>query len=176
MSEAVPAPPVLRGNAGTSDAPERAVAFDMVRRSVVFAVPLLAIGALGWGRSGVVSVLLALGLVLVNFVLGASFITWGARIGGAALMGAVLGGYVVRLGIVAAVVLPLRHSWWFEVLPFAASLLVTHMGLLVWETRHVSASLAHPGVKPGHEFARRSRSGAPGSVSLPSTDLPESPA
>ena len=129
-------------------APERAIARDMVRRSVVFAVPLLAGGALGWGWTGALSVGLALALVLVNFGLGAAAIGWGARIGPSALMAAALGGYVVRLGIVTAAVLPVRHHDWFELLPFAVSLLVTHLGLLIVEARHVSASLAFPGLKP----------------------------
>ena len=130
------------------DAPERAVALDMVRRSVFFAVPLLAAGAVGWRWSGVWSVGLALGLVLVNLMLGAAVIGWGARRGPAALMAGALGGYVVRLGIVAAVVLPVRHHDWFELLPFAVSLILTHLGLLIVETRHVSVSLAYPGLKP----------------------------
>ena len=133
---------------GEPDAPERAVARDMARRSVLFAVPLLVGGAVGWGWSGVLSVGLALALVLVNFGLGAAAIGWGARLGAGALMAAALGGYVVRLGIVTAAVLPIRHHHWFELLPFAVSLLVTHLGLLIVETRHVSASLAYPGLKP----------------------------
>ena len=129
-------------------APERAVARDMVRRSVLFAVPLLAAGALGWGWTGALSIGLALALVLVNFGLGAAAIGWGARLGPSALMATALGGYAVRLGIVTAAVLPVRHHDWFELLPFAVSLLVTHLGLLIVETRHVSASLAFPGLKP----------------------------
>lgn len=140
----VPASPA----AAAVDAPERAVALDMVRRSVFFAVPLLAAGALGWQWSGVWSVGLALVLVLVNFMLGAAVIGWGARLGPAAMMVGALGGYVVRLAIVAAAVLPVRHHDWFELLPFAASLLLTHLGLLIVETRRVSMSLAYPGLKP----------------------------
>ena len=133
---------------GAPAAPERAVARDMVRRSVVFAVPLLAGGALGWGWAGTASVGLALALVLVNFVLGAAVIGWGARMGPSAMMAAAMGGYVVRLGIVTAAVLPVRNHDWFELLPFAVSLLATHLGLLIVEARHVSASLAFPGLKP----------------------------
>ena len=139
-------------------APERAVAGDMARRSVLFAVPLLAGGALGWGWFGVLSVGLALALVLVNFALGAAAIGWGARIGPDAIMAAALGGYVVRLGIVTGAVLPIRHHDWFELLPFAVSLLVTHLGLLIVEARHVSASAAYPGLKPGHRFMSTERS------------------
>ena len=132
----------------SSEAPERAVAADMARRSVLFAVPLLVGGALGWGWSGILSVGLALALVLVNFGLGAAAIGWGARLGAGPLMAAALGGYLVRLGIVTAAVLPIRHHDWFELLPFAVGLIVTHLGLLVIEARHVSASLAFPGLKP----------------------------
>lgn len=140
------------------EAPERAVAFDMVRRSVFFAVPLLAGGALGWQWSGVWSVALALGLVLINLVLGAAVIGWGVRLGPNGLMAAALGGYIVRLGIVAAAVLPVVRFDWFEPLPFAVSLLLTHLGLLVVEARHISASAAFPGLKPGHEFPSRRNS------------------
>lgn len=147
--------PAADTSSPTPDAPEREVAFDMVRRSVIFAVPLLGAGAVGWQWSGVWSVGLALGLVLVNFVLGAAMIGWGARIGPNGLMAAALGGYVVRLGIVAAAVLPVLRFDWFEVLPFAVSLLVTHIGLLVVESRHVAASAAFPGLKPGHGFPPR---------------------
>lgn len=135
-------------NDGNDGAPERDIAVDMVRRSIVFAVPLALVGALGYGWSGFASVALAMALVLVNFMLGAAVITWGARLGNSALMGTVLGGYLVRLGIVTAVVFPIRHSAWFEVLPFAVTLLVSHLGLLIWETRYVSASLAFPSLKP----------------------------
>ncbi len=139
---------VEAGSGAGAAAPERAVARDMIRRSAVFAVPLLAGGAVGWGWTGALSVTLALALVLVNFALGAAAIGWGARIGPAALMASAMGGYVVRLGIVTAAVLPVRNHDWFEVLPFAAALLATHLGLLIVEARHVSASLAFPGLKP----------------------------
>ena len=136
-------------------APEREIAADMVRRSVLFAVPLVGVSALVWGWSGAASAGLALALVLVNFVLGAAAITWGARIGGSAMMGMVMGGYVLHLGIVTAAVLPIRHHHWFELLPFAASLLIAHVGLLVVECRYVAASAAFPGLKPGEGFLSR---------------------
>lgn len=160
MSAAPGPAPVAEVSAAVSPeasaAPELAVAGDMVRRSVVFAVPLLAGGALGWGWSGAFSVGLALALVLVNFGLGAAVIGWGARMGASAMMAAAMGGYVVRLGIVTAAVLPVRHHDWFELLPFAVSLLVTHLGLLIVEARHVSVSLAFPGLKPPRPSLERS--------------------
>ena len=149
-----------------SDNPEQDVAFDMVRRSVLFAVPLLAGSALVAGWAGVASAALALALVLVNFMLGAAAITWGARIGGAAMMGLVMGGYLLHLGIVTAVVLPIRHHDWFESLPFAVSLLVAHVGLLIVECRYISASAAFPGLKPrrGLRYRRGSSHEVPSSL------------
>ena len=152
MSITPGATPVVEANPpaalGGPAAPERAVARDMIRRSVLFAVPLLVGSALGWGWTGALSVGLALALVLVNFALGAAVIGWGARMGPSAMMAAAMGGYFLRLGIVTAAVLPVRHHDWFELLPFAVSLLVTHLGLLIVEARQVSASLAFPGLKP----------------------------
>ncbi len=134
-------------------APERAIATDMARRSLIAAPVALGIGTAAWGWAGLWSVGLALVLVVANLTAGAAVITWGARRSPAVLMGAVLFGYLARLGVITAVVLPVRASGWFEVVPFAASLLLSHLGLLVWELRHVAASLAFPGLKPGHELA-----------------------
>lgn len=133
-------------------APEREIAHDMVRRGLVVGPALVAGSGLVWGWDGVWSSGYALILVLANFLLGAAVITWGAKTSPAVMFGAVLFGYIARLGIITAAVLPIRHSDWFEVVPFAVTLLVTHLGLLVWETRHVAVSLAFPGLKPGGEF------------------------
>ena len=54
-----------------------------------------------------------------------------------------------RIGILTAVVLPVRDQSWFEIIPFAFILIFSHLGLLIWETRYVSATLAYPGLKPG---------------------------
>ena len=136
----------------TAIAPERQVARDLAARTVLVTPVMLSVGAVFWGWHGFWSSGIALGIVAVNFLLGAAAITWGAKISPAALFGAVMFGFLVRLGILTAAVLPIRSSEWFEIVPFAISLLVTHLGLLAWETRHVAASLAFPGLKPGHEI------------------------
>ena len=140
------------------DAPERRVAGDIARRGLLAGPPLVLFCALGWGLDGLWSALLALGLVLMNFLAGAAIIGFCARISPAALMGGVLGGYFLRLGIITAVVVPIRHAGWFDVLPFALVLLVLHIGLLIWELRHVAATLTHPGLHPGSGLFR---TGAP---------------
>ena len=86
-------------------APERDIARDMVRRALPFTPIPLIISAVFWQVDGVISSAYALALVLANFVAAAALMTWGARISLAFLMGAVLGGYVLRLALIAAAVL-----------------------------------------------------------------------
>ncbi len=129
-------------------APEREIGRDLALKTLLAAPLMLAVGAVFAGLDGVLSAALALALVAVNFLLAAAAITIGARIGPSVLLASVLGGFVARLGILAAVVLPIRGSSWFEIAPFAVALLVTHVGLLAYETRRISATLAYPGLKP----------------------------
>ena len=49
--------------------------------------------------------------------------------------------------LTVAVVL-LRKFDWIEDIPLLFTVLITHIGLLMWETRYVSMSLAYPGLKP----------------------------
>jgi hypothetical protein len=90
------------------------------------------------------------GLVLVvcNFLLAAALMAWSARISLAALMATVLAGYVLRLGLITAAVLLVRDADWVELVPLGFTIILAHLGLLVWELRYVSASLAYPGLKP----------------------------
>ena len=73
---------------------------------------------------------------------------WAAPISLPLLMGAVLGGYVLRLGLIFLAVFLVRDASWFEKLPLGLTIIVTHLVLLIWELRYVSASLAYPGLKP----------------------------
>ena len=133
----------------SASAPEREIARDLAVRTLLVAPVMLAVGVIFWGWSGLWSSGYGLVIVAVNFLVGAAIITWSAKISPAVMFGAVMFGFIARLGIITAAVLPIRGGEWFEIAPFAISLLVTHIGLLAWETRHVAASLAYPGLKPG---------------------------
>lgn len=135
--------------AAAASAPEREIARDLALRTLLIAPVLLTVGVVFWGWAGLWSSSYGLAIVAINFLVGAAIITWSAKISSAVMFGAVMFGFVARLGIITAAVLPIRASAWFEVAPFAISLLVAHIGLLAWETRHISASLAFPGLKPG---------------------------
>ena len=130
--------------------PEKDIARDLFRRSILVTPAFLLLGFLVWGTNGLISAALALGLVAFNFMTGAAIITWGLKISPVVLYGSVLGGYVLRLGVMTIVVLVVRAAGWFSAIPFAVALLTTHLGLLVLETKRVSVSLAFPGLKPAH--------------------------
>jgi hypothetical protein len=63
-------------------------------------------------------------------------------------MASALGGFLLRLLLLTAVVWAVADQAWVEMVPLGLTLIVTHLGMLIWETRHVSASLAYPGLKP----------------------------
>ena len=129
-------------------APESDIARHLARRAVLVAPVFLVGGLIGWGPTGLFSAALGLALVAMNFRLGAAIITRAAQISINALYGAVLGGYVARLGLMTAVVLVVKAGGWLATVPFAITLLVTHLGLLVWVSRHVALTLASPGHRP----------------------------
>ena len=129
-------------------APEAEIARDLIRRLVPVAPLFVVLGALGWGLTGAVSSAFALVLVAVNFAAAAALITWGARTSPAALMGAVLGGYVLRLSVLFGIVWLVKDAGWVEIVPLGLTLVIAHLGLLFWESRYLSISLAHPGLKP----------------------------
>ncbi len=131
-------------------APESDIARHLARRAVLVAPVFLVGGLSGWGPTGLFSAALGLVLVAVNFRLGAAIITRATQISINALYGAVLGGYVARLGLMTAVVLVVKAGGWLATVPFAITLLVTHLGLLVWESRHVALTLAAPGRRPAN--------------------------
>lgn len=139
--------PHLHGPVG-GPAVEKQLAADLVKRGLVAAPVLLVLAALGWGRAGLASAAYGELLVLVNFALAAALLTWAARIGLGMLMATALVGFVLRAALVAAAVLLVADQGWVARTPLGLTLVVTHLGLLLWETRYVSASLAFPGLTP----------------------------
>jgi hypothetical protein len=66
------------------------------------------------------------------------------------LMAVALGGFVVRMAVIAVLIVLIKDQPWVNLTALAVSILVTQLGLLFWELRHVSASLAFPGLKPAN--------------------------
>lgn len=127
---------------------ERELVFDMLKRGVWFAPAILVLATLIWGTKGASSAAVAIALVTVNLILAALGLSWAAKVSLTAIMAMSLGGFAVRMGLVCAVLLAVRHASWVNLTALGITVLVTHLGLLFWELRYVSASLAFPGLKP----------------------------
>jgi hypothetical protein len=126
---------------------EREVALDIVRRGVMVSPLVLLIAAVrGW--DGVASAAIALGIVLVNFLAAAAIMTRAAKSGPTAIGAAALGGYVFRLAVILVALVLLRHQPWIDLPTLGFVIVGTHLGLLVWEMKYVSLTLAAPGLKP----------------------------
>ena len=132
----------------SNDAPEKMVALDIVKRGLMVAPLLVGICAAGWGFKGMWSSSYAIALVLINFFIAAWMVGAAAKISLGLLMATTLFGYVLRLGLITIAILAVEHRSWVNLLPLGLTLVVTHLGLLAWETKYVSASLAFPGLKP----------------------------
>jgi hypothetical protein len=132
----------------TTANPQREIVLDMARRGLLVSPVLLAVGAIGWGVNGALSVAFALGVVLVNFLASAAVVRKSTELPHSFIMMFVLGGFVVRMLFVLGAIAVAGQLNWAEKVPLGLTIVLTHLGLLAWETRHVSASLAYPGLKP----------------------------
>jgi len=127
---------------------EMQVTTDMVKRGLVVAPVLVAIAAVIWGADGAWSACFAIALVMLNFLLSAALISYTAKISLGLMMGATLFGYLIRLGLIMLAVLLVKDANWISLPALGATIIVTHLGLLIWELKYVAISLAYPGLKP----------------------------
>jgi hypothetical protein len=128
--------------------PAMQVALDIVKRGLWVAPVLILVGAVIWGADGGASVAYGLAIVLANFALSAGLIAWSSRISLALLMGTVLFGFLIRLAVIFLAVMVVRDASWMNLPALGLTIIVTHLGLLFWELKYVSASMAFPGLKP----------------------------
>ena len=142
-------------------APELDVSKDMSRRGIILAPAVIAACAVIWGADGAWSSAYGVAIVLVNFLIAAGIIAAMARISLAAMLGGVLFGYLFRLGLIFLAVWLVRDASWISLPALGATIIVTHLGLLVWELKYVALSLTYPGLKPAP---------APASTAPASTD------
>ncbi len=128
---------------------ELQIAMDMIRRALPMAPFWIGAAWLVWGSAGAISAAFALVLVLANFALAATLLSRAAVVSVTFLMATAIVSYPVRLALLFLAVLAVHDLSWFEALPLGLTIVVAHLGLLFWETRFVSLSLAYPGLKPG---------------------------
>ena len=64
------------------------------------------------------------------------------------MMASVLFGYLVRLALIFLAVYLVKDAGWISFPALGATIIFTHLGLLVWELKYVAISLAYPALKP----------------------------
>jgi hypothetical protein len=129
-------------------APEVDVSLDISRRGLIVAPVLIAICGVVWGGDGAWSCAYGMGIVLGNFLVAAGIIALTGRISLGMMMGGILFGYLLRLGLIFLAVWLVKDAGWISLPALGATIIVTHLGLLVWELKYVALSLAYPGRKP----------------------------
>lgn len=131
--------------------PAAQIARDMVRRGLLVMPVVVAAAAIIGDGNDALSVGYGMVLIMANFLLSAYLLVWAARISLGLVASVALGGYVMRLALVFAAVWLIRDTSWVRMIPLGITIIATHLGLLVWELRHVSATFTHPGLKPTSE-------------------------
>ena len=132
---------------------ERDIAIDIVKRGLLVSPVVIAIAGLVRGVDGALSAAIALVIVLANFLVAALIVSWAAGISLKAAGIAAATGYVVRLGVIVLALFALRNVSWIDFPTLGVTLVAAHLGLLTWEAKHVTLSLAAPGLRPKHPVA-----------------------
>jgi hypothetical protein len=71
-----------------------------------------------------------------------------AKLGSTAVGTAALAGYIVRLTVIILVLWLLKDEPWINLPILGFTLVFTHVGLLFWEAKYLSITLAAPGLRP----------------------------
>ena len=122
-------------------APER----ELIRRISPFALPVaLAAFALGTLLDGIDagwSAAIAIAVVYLNFVAHGSSLALAATISPTVLYAVGLGGFLVRLGVIVAVIALLQQTDWFSIVAFIVALIPSTVALLVVEMKLLSGRM-----------------------------------
>ena len=131
-----------------------ATAGHLVRNGLLVA-PLLVAAALWWrGADGGWSAALGLTLATTNLLVAARSLEWAAGVSLAAVGAVALGGYVLRLAVIGAVLFLVRNLAWVDLPALGVTLVVAHLGLLTWEARLIHRAADGPvslATAPGRE-------------------------
>lgn len=131
-----------------ADGIESRIAKDIARHALWVAPVCVIAAGIFWGMPGALGMLLAFAVVLANFLVTGAALGWAARISPGAIMGTALGGFLIWLFFIFGTGLLVEQTDAVNLTVYVVSVLVLHLGLLVWETRSISFSLASPGLKP----------------------------
>ena len=121
--------------------PER----DLIRRILPFAFPAAAAAYLiGWllaGADAGWSAAIGIAVVTANFVAHGVSLSWAAAVSPILLYAVGLGGFIIRLGIIVALIAILDQTTWFSVVAFIAAVVPSTIALLTVELKLVSGRM-----------------------------------
>ncbi|MEI7622665.1 MAG: ATP synthase subunit I [Actinomycetes bacterium] len=129
-------------------APETLIVRDIIKRAAYVTPAFLLVSGLIWGLNGAYSSAYGLAIVVCNFALAAALLSWSASISTGLMMGAALFGYLIRLALIFMAIWFVRDAAWVVMVPLGLTIIIAHLGLLFWEMKYISASLAFPALKP----------------------------
>jgi hypothetical protein len=116
---------------------DRTAGGHFLRNGILVAAVLMAF-ALWWrGPDGGWSAAFGVALATLNLLVAVRSLEWAAGVSLAAVGAVALFGYVLRLGVISAVVLGIRNLSWVDLPILGISLVVAHLGLLSWEARSI---------------------------------------
>lgn len=121
--------------------PERELIRRIAPFSPVAAAVAFAAGAVFSGREAGWSAAIGVAVVVANFVAHGFSLSWAAKISPTILFAVGLGGFIVRLAVIALVVVALDQLEWFSVVAFAAAVIPSTIVLLGVEMRVLSGRL-----------------------------------
>lgn len=114
----------------------RALPFFPALLIVSFFAGLMAAGT-GAGASAVIGVL----IVLANFVASGLSLAWSSQISPVAIYAVVLGGFLLKLVVLAISLLALRTLGWFSTDAFVAAFVPSMLALLICEMKVLSGPI-----------------------------------
>jgi ATP synthase protein I len=129
--------------------PER----ELIRRAAPLAVPAaalaLVVGAIAGGWPVGWSAALGVTVVALNFVASGLSISWAAGISLTAIAVVVMGGFVVRMAAILAIMFALdRLTAWFVPLAFGLAVVPATMLLLIYELKLMAGGLGRDLILP----------------------------
>ena len=121
--------------------PER----ELIRRIAPFALPAaviaFAIGALAEGADAGWSAAIGIAVVTGNFIANGLSTAWAATISLVLLYAVGLCGFVIRLGVIVAIIAVLDQTQWFSVVAFVAAVVPSTIVLLGAEMKLLSGRM-----------------------------------
>jgi hypothetical protein len=137
----------------STPAVERDIAIDMVKRGLLVSPAVILLAGVIRGWEGAASAAIALAIVFANFLAAALIVSRAATISNKAAAIAATIGYVVRLAVILLALWGFHDVSWVDFATLGITLVLAHLGLLTWEAKHISMSLAAPGLRPARPAA-----------------------